>query len=82
MISLMGKTRKLVAKSLGCGDCTMLEGWCTSTIQRPSKCKLNELFIHCPVTGKMPFDWDKCNRDLRYYFVDEEEDDGVESEAD
>ena len=73
MISLMFKIKKLAAKSLGCGDCTMLEPWCVATSQRPQKCKLSELYVYCPVTGKMPSDWKKIDQETTYLFVDDEE---------
>ena len=72
MISLMWKVKKVCADELGCDGCTMLEPWATSTVQRPPKCKLDEKFVYCPVTGKMPADWEKCARELNYVFVDEE----------
>jgi len=72
VISLMWKVQKLTAEHIGCGDCTMLEDWCTTTVQKPSKCPLNDCYIYCPVTGKMPGDYEKAAREMRYLYVDED----------
>ena len=72
MESVMHRVRRLTAEALGCDDCTMLVEWRTASVQKPHKCKLNELFINCPVTGEMPYDWEKCDKELRYMFFDNE----------
>ena len=70
---LMLKVRRATADLLGCGDCTMLAQWRTASIQKPAKCKLDEKYICCPVTGEMPYDWEEFGREAKYLLVDSEE---------
>ena len=70
MESLMRNIRRIAAAEIGCGDCTMMADWRTSSVQKPLKCKLNDMFVHCPITGEMPYDWELCDRKARYMFVE------------
>lgn len=71
---LMNKIRRVAAESLGCGNCTMLAGWRTASVQKPRKCAISEYYICCPITGEMPQDWEEVERKVRYVFVDSEVD--------
>ena len=72
MIALFRKIQLEDAKQLGCGDCTMLESWATSTIQLPEKCRLDDRFAYCPVTGRRPRDWQEIWEKSHFLFVEEE----------
>lgn len=71
-ISLFRKIQLLSAEAHGCEDCTMLEDWCNSVVQRPRKCKLDEGFLFCPMTGAEPGDMHEVRIKTRYLFVESE----------
>lgn len=75
MKSVMRRTREIAAEALGCGDCTMMAVWRTNAIQKPAKCALDERFVHCPITGEMPYDWERANKKLMFMFIEEDGDD-------
>ena len=72
-MSLYYAVKMETAKRLGCGDCTMLERWCNTVSQRPDRCKLDDRFLFCPVTGMQPKDQHDMRKQTEYLFVDMED---------